>query len=53
MRFVDEDKRFKWSTTDLTYSVETRNIVNKYRSESRKYYIDTFEDNIKREVILK
>lgn len=54
MRFVDEkNRRFKWSETDITCSEETKNIISNYRSEPRKYYIDRFDNNMKREVILK
>jgi len=51
MRFVDENKRFKWSETDLTFSEQTKCIINKYRFEPRKYYIDRFKNNLGREVI--
>lgn len=53
MRFIDNsNKRFKWSTTDITASEETKNIINKYKFEPRKYYIDQFDNGIKREVII-
>ena len=51
MRFADQNRRFKWSTTDITTSEETKNIINNYAPQLRKYYIDRFDNGIKREVI--
>lgn len=52
MRFVDNYRRFKWSTTDINTSNETLNIVNQYQPRPRKYYIDKFYNGEKREVII-
>lgn len=52
MRFVDDNRRFKWSTTDINTSKETIKIVNQYQPKFRKYYIDKFDNGEKREVII-
>ncbi|MCQ2011182.1 hypothetical protein NOM01_14430 [Sporolactobacillus sp. STSJ-5] len=52
MRFMDELRRFKWSTTDIQYSKETFDIVNKYRKEPREAYIHSYPDNSKLEILL-
>lgn len=52
MRYVDENRRFKWSETDITFSDETKNIVDNYKSEPRKYYVYSFDKNMKKEVII-
>jgi len=44
MRFVDESKRFKWSTTDYTYSNETFAIVSQYRKEKRQVYKNEYKN---------
>lgn len=46
MRFVNsrEQKRYPWSTTDVTYSTETQEIVNQHRKENRKLYIREYGD---------
>lgn len=38
MRFFDQTRRFKWSTTELNYSEETETIVNQYVKELRTLY---------------
>lgn len=52
MRFVDDYRRFKWSTTDVNASDETLSIVNQYHPIPRKYYIDKFANGERREVII-
>lgn len=39
MRFVDDSRRFKWSTTDITTSQETIEIVEKFKPSARKYFV--------------
>lgn len=39
MRFVDSERRFKWSRTDLTFSAETSDIIDKFTRQERFYYI--------------
>lgn len=51
VRFVDDSRRFKWSSTDLDASVETMGIVNRYKASTRKYYIDRLNNGDRREVI--
>ena len=53
MRYFDEYSRFKWSTTEIKYSDETRSIVNQYRVEDRKLYIQEYRDKLKVELVLK
>lgn len=50
MRYIDDVRRFKWSSTDIESSEETFSIVNAFRLDDRIYYIDNFEKG-KREVI--
>lgn len=51
MRFADENRCFKWSTTDISTSDETKSIISSYASKPRKYFIDRFDNGIRREVI--
>lgn len=39
MRFVDDFRRFKWSRTEIEYSEETAEIINKFRKERRTYLV--------------
>ena len=50
MRYEDESRRFKWSSTDIDASEETLEIINNYKAETRNYFVDSFEKS-KREVI--
>ena len=36
MRFIDDKRRYKWSTTDINCSSETLKIVNSHKVEARK-----------------
>lgn len=38
MRFTDETKRFKWSSTDITTSEETMIIVNTFNKVDREFF---------------
>ena len=42
MRFIDDVRRYKWSTTDINCSNETMEIVNRHKAESRKLYRQEF-----------
>lgn len=53
MRYFDDFRRFKWSSTEMTYSDETFEIINQYKSEKRKLYIQEYRDKIKVELVLK
>jgi hypothetical protein len=53
MRYFDSEKRFLWSQTDIQFSEETRQIVEAYAKQPRKYYFDRFVDGSTREVVLK
>lgn len=53
MRFFDKMRRFKWSTTEITYSDETLDIVNQYSKEARTLYIQEFKDGSKVELVLR
>lgn len=44
MRFVDQERRFKWSTTDITQSKETMSCVAKFKKQNRKYYRNIYEN---------
>lgn len=52
MRFIDNKRRFKWSTTELNYSEETFEIVNQYREEKRTLYLQEYSNGAKFEYIL-
>lgn len=39
MRFVDNSRRFKWSATDIIKSEETMEIVEKFNSSAREYFV--------------
>lgn len=51
MRFVDDKRRFKWSTTEITYSEETFKIVKQYRKENRTLYLQQYSDGTNLEVV--
>lgn len=51
MRFIDENRRFKWSSTELTYSEETFEIVDQYRKEDRTLYLQEYTDQVKIEYV--
>lgn len=51
MRYFDNERRFKWSTTEMNYSDETFKIVNQYKKESRTLYLQEYPDGIKIEVV--
>lgn len=51
MRFVDKNRRFKWSTTEMTYSDETFEIVKQCKKKSRKLHIQEFGNGRKVEYI--
>lgn len=53
MRFFDKVRRFKWSTTEITYSNETLDIVTQYSKESRTLYIQEYNDGSKVELVLR
>ena len=44
MRFVDDDRRYKWSSTEISCSEETRGIASKHRCEPRKLYRQSVRD---------
>ena len=52
MRFIDEKRRFKWSTTELNYSEETFEIVNQYKKEDRTLYLQEYSDGTKLEFVV-
>lgn len=52
MRIVDKaGRRYKWSGTEMTYSVETLEIVHKDRVEKRTLYVDEYKNGLKVEYI--
>ncbi|MEK5338503.1 hypothetical protein NSQ19_01840 [Weizmannia sp. FSL W8-1119] len=51
MRFFDNERRFKWSTTEVDYSDETYDIVNQYQKEDRTLYIQEYSDGMKFELV--
>lgn len=52
MRIVDDvGRRYKWSETEIIYSSETFQVVNKDRSEKRTLYIDEYKSGVKVEYI--
>lgn len=51
MRFIDSMRRYKWSTTDLSFSSETMDIVNRHRVEARKLYRQEFGNGMAVEYI--
>lgn len=51
MRYFDEERKFKWSTTELNYSDETFKIVNQYKKENRILYLQEYSDGTKIEVV--
>lgn len=51
MRYVDENRRFKWSATDMVYPEETYEIVKQYKKEDRNLYVYEYKDGTKIEVI--
>lgn len=53
MRLFDKVRRFKWSTTEITYSDETLDIVTQYSKERRTLYIQEFNDGTKVELVLR
>lgn len=53
MRFIDNVRRFKWSTTEMTYSNETLDIVNQYSKENRTLYIQEYNDESKVELVIR
>ncbi|MGQ7458343.1 hypothetical protein ACTGU6_10270 [Streptococcus suis] len=51
MRFIDDVRRYKWSTTDINCSNETMEIVNRHKAESRKLYRQEFGNGMAVEYI--
>ena len=51
MRFIDSERRYKWSTTEINFSEETRLIVDEHRVDARKLYIQEFSNGVRREYI--
>jgi hypothetical protein len=51
MRFVDRNRRYKWSTTEMNYSQKTMEIVSKHKVQSRKLYRQDFGNGKKVEYI--
>lgn len=51
MRYIDEERRFKWSATELNYSEETFEIVNQYHKEDRTLYVQEYPDGTKFEFV--
>ena len=51
VRFIDKERRFKWSTTELTYSEETIDIVSQYKKEKRTLYLQKYSDGSKLEFV--
>lgn len=51
MRFVDSNKRYKWSNTEINKSEETQQIVEKHKVEPRKIYIQEFSNGEKKEYV--
>ncbi|PKE63134.1 hypothetical protein [Macrococcoides caseolyticum] len=53
MRFFDETRRYKWSSTEINYSEETLQIVNQFTKEFRTLYIQETKDGARFELILR
>lgn len=53
MRFFDETRRYKWSSTEINYSEETLQIVNQFTRELRTLYIQETKDGSRFELILR
>lgn len=52
MRIVDDvGRRYKWLETEIIYSSETFQVVNKDRSKKRTLYIDKYKSGVKVEYI--
>ncbi|KYC62684.1 hypothetical protein ABEV04_11555 [Heyndrickxia faecalis] len=51
MRFYDQTRRFKWSSTELPYSDETLNIIKNFKKEDRILYLQEYSDGAKYEYI--
>jgi hypothetical protein len=51
MRYIDDKRRFKWSITEINYSKETFEIINRYQKEDRTLYLHKYKDGTKIEVI--
>lgn len=51
MRYFDKERRFKWSSTEMSYSDETFDIVNQYQKESRNLYLQDYPDGTKFELV--
>ena len=51
MRFIDDKRRYKWSTTDINCSSETLKIVNSHKVEARKLYRQEFGNGMAVEYI--
>lgn len=52
MRIVDDrGRRYKWSTTEISCSPETLNIVSQDRAEKRTLYTDEYSNGMKIEYI--
>ncbi|MDZ4992562.1 hypothetical protein GNF80_06180 [Clostridium perfringens] len=47
MRFLDKYTRFKWSSTDIDCSPETKDIINQYKKEHRKLYLQEYKNKNK------
>lgn len=51
VRYVDENKRFKWSTTDIQASEKTKLIINQFEKKERIYNIHKYVNGATIEVI--
>lgn len=53
MRFFDETRRYKWSSTEINYSEETLQIVNQFTRGLRALYIQETKYGSRFELILR
>lgn len=51
MRFFDDRRRYKWSSTETNASEEIKEIVNQHRVEDRKLYIQELGNSMKVEFV--
>lgn len=51
MRFFDDSRRYKWSSTEINVSEEIMEIVNQHRVEDRKLYLQILGNGMKVEFV--
>ena len=51
MRFFDDSRRYKWSSTEINASEEIMEIVNQHRVEDRKLYLQELGNGMKVEFV--